>query len=219
MIEHGDETIPVELMTDTAWIFGRLSPSQSSDPESLTASLHLADYGLSRRSLIEYGRLVDVLNRGLGYLLLNGAWIQPHSPLDLLDRTLDRLAVNIGEVLCAAPPQPASDVWTSDGDPPAARERRRVELQVGSLLVKGELHVAPGADPIVNFFNSQREFVPLTRATAVYLPAVERQWQRDVLCVSVRRTQFMVATDTEAQREQLAILRGEPSETAQSQSE
>lgn len=211
MNETTSNSIAVELITESSWIFGRIAHEQTSNVESLKSLLNLGDYQLAGRSLLESGRLVDVLNRGSPYLALTGAWIQPHFPIELLDRTLDQLAINIGEILFATPPErtdtpaPAATPRPAP-NPDSRRERRRVELQIGPILVRGFLHVIPGADPVAFYFN-QRTFVPLTDALAIYLPDQDRQWRREVVCVNTHRTQFVVPTGTEDEDAQLAVLR------------
>jgi hypothetical protein len=203
--------IPIELITESSWILGRLPHDQTSSAETLRIVLNLGDYQLSGRSILESGRLVDVMNRGSTYLSLTNAWIQPHFPMELLDRTLEQLTINVGEVLFASPserpdtpaPAPAIRPATTTGN---QRERRRLELQIGPMLVQGYLHVIPGADPVAFYFN-QRAFVPLTDALAVYLPDPERQWRRQVLCVNTHRTQFVFAAENAEHPSPLAILR------------
>jgi hypothetical protein len=114
-------------------------------------------------------------------------------PAGQLERTAPEVAVHLAEVLCASP---STQVRSAPaGDAPAAtapeRERRRVEVQAGSLLVTGDLHIVPGSDPVAAFFQQERTFVALTSATATYLPDPERRWERDVLIVNSRRTQLM----------------------------
>lgn len=210
MIDQPYSPLPIELITESAWIFGRLALERSVNIESLRAALNLDEYGLSGRSLLESGRLVDLLNGSAAYIPLNGAWVQPHFPMDVLDRTLDSLAINALEILCAAPPERPlpEEAARAPAPPPDLRlERRSVELQIGPLLVKGELHVAAGADPVAAYFNSTRSYVPLTNAFALYLPEQSRQWRRSVLCVNVRRTQIMVASAGVTRPDLVEVLR------------
>ena len=142
----------IELVTESSWISGRLGRDLASDAANLESLLHLSEYSLSGRSLIELGRLVDVLNRDSGYITVSGARIQPLFPIELLDRNADEVAVNVTEILCAAPlrpdgAQPSSPPQSSTPPPSRSdRERREVAIQVGPILVQGDLHVMPGSD-------------------------------------------------------------------------
>jgi hypothetical protein len=190
----------IELVTESSWISGRLAREQASDLDNLVSLLNLGDYGLRGRSLIESGRLVDVLNRDTSYISVNQARIQPLFPIDLLDRTVESVAVNMGEILCAAPLHPdavrPASPETNDSPPQVeTRERRLVELQVGPILVRGDLHIMPGSQPVAAFFQRDLNFVPLTNATAIYLPEPNRKWVREVLIVNMRRTQVLFAED------------------------
>jgi len=193
----------IELVTETSWISGHLARDQASDAANLVHVLNLGEYGLRGRSLIESGRLVDVLNKDQGYLSVSGARIQPLFPLELLDRAVAQVAVRTSEVLCAAPMQPRALAHSGGhGQPGAeagdlARERRLVEVQIGPILVRGDLHVIPGSDPVAAFFQRDFDFVPLTSATATYLPVPQRKWVREVLIVNMRRAQILLAPASE----------------------
>jgi hypothetical protein len=188
----------IELVTESSWISGRLSREQTSDAANLASVLNLGEYGLHGRSLIESGRLVDILNRDRGYVSVRHARIQPFFQLELLDRNVDLVAVSMSEILCAAPlqtelaTQPGSGAVSSPSGA-VARERRQVEFQVGPIFVRGDLHVVPGSDPVAAFYQRDLAFVPLTSATAVYLPEANRKWVREVLIVNMRRTQILLA--------------------------
>ena|SRR5690349_12876673 len=199
MTEQTPEPPVIELVTESSWISGRLARDLASDAANLASLLNLSEYSLSGRSLIESGRLVDVLNRDGGYITVSAARIQPLFPIELLDRNADEVAVNMTEILCAAPlrpdaiPSPAAPQGTVPAPIRSDRERRQVALQVGPILVQGDLHVMPGSEPIPAYFHGDRAFVPLTNATAIYLPEPNRKWVREVLIVNMRRTQMLIA--------------------------
>src|SRR6266567_333369 len=189
----------IELVTETSWISGHLARNQASDAADLAHVLNLGEYGLRGRSLIESGRLVDILNKDQGYVSVSNARIQPLFPLQLLDRTVTHVAVRTSEVLCAAPMQLHALGGTDSQTAPSVeaddlvRERRLVEVQIGPILVRGDLHVVPGSDPVAAFFQRDSDFVPLTSATATYLPEPQRKWVREVLIVNMRRAQILIA--------------------------
>jgi hypothetical protein len=200
MTEQSLDLPAIELVTESSWISGRLARDLASDAANLESRLNLSEYSLSGRSLIESGRLVDVLNREGGYITVSGARIQPLFPIELLDRNADAVAVNVTEILCAAPlrpdaVQPPSPPQGSAPPPGRSdRERREVALQVGPILVQGDLHVMPGSDPVPAYFHGDRAFVPLTNATGIYLPEPNRKWVREVLIINMRRTQMLIAS-------------------------
>jgi hypothetical protein len=189
----------IELVTETSWISGQLSRDQSSDAANLSSVLNINDYGLRGRSLIESGRLVDILNRESGYISVCEARIQPLLSIQLLDRSVDQVAVTATEILCASPLQ--QEVSAPPGPEPAStgapsqpeRERRTIVVQVGPILVSGDLHIIRGSDPVAAFFQRDVAFVPLTSATATYLPDPQRKWIREVLIVNRLRTQLLMA--------------------------
>jgi hypothetical protein len=202
MTDQYIELPAIELVTESSWISGRLAREQASDAANLASLLNLGEYALSGRSLIESGRLVDVLNRDTGYVSVCGARIQPMFPMELLDRNVEQLAVSMAEILCAAPLHPDAIEPPTGGEPPpprqnrGERQRRQIELQVGPILVHGDLHVIPGSDPVPAFFQRELTFVPLTNATAIYLPEPNRKWVREVLIVNMRRTQILISEPT-----------------------
>jgi len=189
----------IEVVTETAWISGHLSRDQASDAANLSSVLNLDEYGLRGRSMIESGRLVDVLNRDRAYITVCEARIQPFFPLQLLDRHVEQVAVSTAEILCAAPLRP--DTPTHGSVEPAstgayaqpARERRTIELQIGPILVSGDFHIVLGSDPVAAFFQRDLDFVPLTSATVTYLPEPQRSWVREVLIVNKRRAQILMS--------------------------
>lgn len=168
MAEIPDERLlPVEVLTDTHHVFGRVPAAPM--------------------------RLSDILNSETEQILvMKEVFIYPIDDprISVVERPF--AMVTKGQIALAIPrggPQEAAILEERRQLDRIEKKPRPVTVSIPPFAVRGLMWLVPGVDEEAYFSRISRPFVPVTDGRAVYMPDASRMWEGEVILVNIRRSQ------------------------------
>ncbi|MFQ5945967.1 MAG: hypothetical protein ACE5NC_06920 [Anaerolineae bacterium] len=162
-----ERLLPVEVLTDTHHIFGRVPAAPL--------------------------RLSDILNSEPEQILvLKEAFIYPiddprisvvERPFAMVTKAQIALAIPRGS------PEEAAILEERRRLDRIEKKPRPVTVSIPPFAVRGLMWMVPGVDEEAYFSRISRPFIPITDGRAVYMQDASRLWEGEVILVNIRRSQ------------------------------
>ncbi len=162
-----EKLLPVEVLTDTHHIFGRvpaapmrLSDILNSEPEQILVLKEAFIYPIDDPRISVVERPFAMVTKAQIALAIPRA---SHEEAAILDerRQLERIE----------------------------KKPRPVTVSVPPFAVRGLMWMVPGVDEEAYFSRITRPFIPVTDGRAVYMHNASRLWEGEVILVNIRRSQ------------------------------